>query len=82
MDDEAVRAQGRARLQQEKRLSYRALKRRLPLDDDALEDCKQGLIHAKRLAMDEAEQGLVWIGADQPSPVEAAALDCWAQTGL
>ena len=34
-------------LQREKRVSYRALKRRFDLDDDYLEDVKDELFHAK-----------------------------------
>ena len=40
-------------LQQEKRLSYRALKRRFALDDEYLEDVKAEIIQAKQLARDE-----------------------------
>ena len=47
MDYDAVLAQVLALLQQEKRLSYRVLKRRLHLDDDVLEDLKEDLIYAK-----------------------------------
>jgi hypothetical protein len=34
-------------------VSYRALKRRFALDDDSLEDLKEELIHAQRVATDE-----------------------------
>lgn len=40
-------------LQREKRVSYRALKRRFHLDEDYLEDLKVEIIQAKRLAIDE-----------------------------
>src|SRR5215470_8456193 len=40
-------------LQRQGRVSYRALKRRFALDDDYLEDLKEELIHAQRLATDE-----------------------------
>src|SRR5262245_36056729 len=67
-------------LQREKRVSYRALKRRFALDDEYLEDLKDELIKAKRLAMDEEGAVLVWTGdtptvtlqADQ-SPQQPAA---------
>jgi class 3 adenylate cyclase len=49
-------------LQREKRVSYRALKRRLDLDDDYLEDLKDEMIKAKRLAIDEEGTVLVWTG--------------------
>jgi class 3 adenylate cyclase len=62
MDYEAVLAQVLDLLQREKRLSYRVLKRRLEIDDDELEDLKEDLIYAKRLAVDEAGRVLVWTG--------------------
>src|SRR5215471_16219037 len=52
-------------LQREKRVSYRALKRRFALDDEYLEDLKDELIKAKRLAMDEEGSVLVWTGDTQ-----------------
>src|SRR5215831_13617207 len=54
-----------ALLQREKRVSYRALKRRFALDDEYLEDLKDELIKAKRLAMDEEGSVLVWTGDPQ-----------------
>jgi len=66
-------------LQQEKRLSYRALKRRFALDDEYLEDVKAELIQAKQVARDEDGAVLVWTGSDatppaplpQPAPADA-----------
>ena len=66
-------------LQQEKRLSYRALKRRFALDDEYLEDVKAEIIQAKQLARDEDNAVLVWTGSgdtlpsppSQPAPEEA-----------
>jgi class 3 adenylate cyclase len=49
-------------LQREKRVSYRGLKRRFDLDDEYLEDLKEELIGAKRLATDEDGRFLVWRG--------------------
>jgi class 3 adenylate cyclase len=49
-------------LQRQGRVSYRALKRRFALDDDYLEDLKEELIHAQRLATDEDGRVLVWAG--------------------
>src|SRR4029434_4606195 len=49
-------------LQREKRVSYRALKRRFALDDEYLEDLKADLVEAKRLAVDEDGKVLVWTG--------------------
>src|SRR5262245_51762139 len=50
-------------LQREKRVSYRGLKRRFDLDDEYLEDLKEELIGARRLAADEDGRFLVWTGA-------------------
>jgi class 3 adenylate cyclase len=63
MDYETVLAQVLALLQQEHRLSYRVLKRRLHLDDDLLDDIKEDLIYAKKLAVDEEGRVLVWAGS-------------------
>jgi class 3 adenylate cyclase/predicted ATPase len=49
-------------LQREKRVPYRVLKRRFALDDDYIEDLKLDLIEAKRLAVDENDRILVWLG--------------------
>jgi len=73
MDYEAVRAQVLALLQQEQRLSYRVLKRQLQLDDDTLEDLKEDLIYAKKLAVDEDGRVLVWLGASGTSPGQQGA---------
>jgi TOMM system kinase/cyclase fusion protein len=76
MDYEAIMAKVLALLQQEKRVAYRVLKRRLQLDDDLLEDLKDDLIYAKRLAVDEEGKVLVWAGIDglvtvpMPSPTQ------------
>ncbi len=51
-------------LQREKRVSYRDLKRRFALDDECLEDLKEELIGAKRLAVDEDGRFLVWTGGE------------------
>jgi class 3 adenylate cyclase len=70
-------------LQQEKRLSYRALKRRFALDDEYLEDLKAELIQAKQVARDEAGAVLVWTGsgdtppAPPPPPASGEAQPAW-----
>ena len=53
-------------LQREGRVTYRALKRRFALDDDYLEDLKGEIIKAKRLAVDEDGEVLVWVGNSSP----------------
>jgi hypothetical protein len=50
-------------LQRQGRVSYGALKRRFALDDDYLQDLKDELINAQRLAVDEDGKVLVWVGA-------------------
>jgi hypothetical protein len=58
-------------LQRDKRVPYRVLKRRFDLDDEYLEDLKMDLIEAKRLASDENDRILVWLGeagSTAPSP--------------
>ena len=76
MDYDAILAQVMTLLQQEQRLSYRVLKRRLQLDDDLLEDLNEDLIYAKKLAVDEDGRVLVWTaGAGQePQPAPEGIL--------
>ncbi len=69
MTFDEVLAQVQELLQREKRVSYRGLKRRFALDDDYLEDLKEELIYAKRLAVDEDGKVLVWIGEGQVTAV-------------
>ena len=68
MDYDAFLAQALAFLQQEHRLAYRVLKRRFQLDDDTLEDLKDDLIYAKKLAVDEDGRVLVWTGGEAQPP--------------
>src|SRR5216683_7794489 len=65
MDYDALVAKVIELLQREKRVPYRVLKRRFDLDDDYIEDLKIDLIEAKRLAIDEHDRILVWIGDAQ-----------------
>src|SRR5262245_19964484 len=62
-----------ALLRQRKRLTYCLLKREFALDDETLEDLKDELIYAQKLAVEEDERVLVWIGGTEgthavPSP--------------
>src|SRR5262245_51753721 len=68
MTFEEVLAQIIEMLQREKRISYRALKRHFALDDAYLDDLKEELIYAKRLALDEDSRVLVWAG-DAEAPL-------------
>src|SRR5712692_5789484 len=73
-------------LQQDKRLSYRALKRQFDLDDDYLDDLKAELIEVRRVAVDEDGRVLVWTGeADvplSPLPEHGSARQPDTQEGL
>ena len=62
MTFDEVLTQVRELLEREGRIAYRILKRRFELTDDDLEDLKADLIDAKRLAVDEDDKVLVWIG--------------------
>src|SRR5262252_7555587 len=59
-------------LQREKRVPYRSLKRRFDVDDEYIADLKIDLIEAKRLAVDENDRILVWIGEVQAVISEVA----------
>jgi class 3 adenylate cyclase/tetratricopeptide (TPR) repeat protein len=56
-------------LQREQRVSYRALKVRFQLNDDLLEAVKDEVIYAKKLAIDEENRVLVWVGDQATSPL-------------
>ena len=72
MDYDAILTEVRALLQREQRLSYRVLERRLQLDDDVLEDLKEDLIYAKKLAVDEDGRVLVWTAGISRAPTTAS----------
>jgi predicted ATPase/class 3 adenylate cyclase len=50
------------------RVTYRALKRQFHLDDEVLDDLKEELIKAQRVAMDENGDVLVWVGDIDSTP--------------
>jgi class 3 adenylate cyclase len=62
MDFYEVVGQVRVLLQRQGRVSYRALKRQFGVDDAYIEDLKEEIIHAQRLAVDEDNRVLVWTG--------------------
>jgi TOMM system kinase/cyclase fusion protein len=62
MDFDALLAQVRELLQRQGRVSYRALKLRFQLDDEALAALTDELIYAERVARDEEDRVLVWGG--------------------
>jgi predicted ATPase/class 3 adenylate cyclase len=53
------------------RVSYRALRVQLHLDDETIEALKDELIHAQHVAMDEDGRVLVWTGGDGGTPAPA-----------
>jgi hypothetical protein len=73
MDFDQVLDQAIEMLQRRGRLTYRTLKRQFDLDDETFEDLKEELVYGQRLAKDEEERVLVWIGepASTPSPAPA-----------
>src|SRR5215831_1624323 len=79
MTFDEVLAQTVELLQREGRVSYRALKRRFSLDDEYLDDLKTEIIRAKRLAIDEDGEVLVWTGT-QPSAAAASKPRANAET--
>jgi class 3 adenylate cyclase/tetratricopeptide (TPR) repeat protein len=75
MEFDEVLAQAVDLLRREKRVSYRALKRRFSLDDEYLEDLKDEIIKAKKLAADEDGSVLVWTGQTEPTSEPAPVKD-------
>src|SRR5262245_41934105 len=67
MSFDEVLSQTIALLQRERRVSYRGLKRRFGVDDAFLEDLKAEIVKAKKLAIDEEGEVLVWVGEDSVS---------------
>jgi predicted ATPase/class 3 adenylate cyclase len=56
------------------RLTYRALKRQFNLDDAYLEDLKEELIKAERVARDDEGDVLVWIGDHEQTTEQPPAI--------
>ena len=75
MTFDEVLAQTVELLQREGRVSYRALKRRFSIDDEYLDDLKTEVIRAKRLAIDEDGEVLVWTGGPRPPEPGSAPHD-------
>ena len=72
MDFVAVLDQVITLLRQRGRLTYRTLRRQFELDDTVLEDLEEELIYGQRLAVDEDERVLVWMG-DTAAPTPLAS---------
>jgi class 3 adenylate cyclase len=75
MNFDEVLAQVLDLLQRQGRVAYRALKVRFNLDDEYLEGIKDEIIHARRLAVDEAGKVLVWTGASATAPMQEQRAD-------
>jgi class 3 adenylate cyclase len=65
-------AQAIARLQQDKRVSYRALKRQFVLDDAAFEDLQDAILYTYPQVSHDTGRGLVWTPAPPAVTPEAA----------
>src|SRR5215510_484619 len=72
MEFDAVLAQVLDLLQREGRVSYRALKLRLQLNDEYIEALKDEIIEVKRQAIDRDGRVLVWIGDASTAPEPGA----------
>jgi class 3 adenylate cyclase/tetratricopeptide (TPR) repeat protein len=73
MDFYAVLDQVLDLLRQRGRVTYNALKRQFGLDDVCLQDLKDEIIVAQRVAVDEDDKVLVWTGGAAVPPLPAAA---------
>jgi class 3 adenylate cyclase/predicted ATPase len=71
MDFDALFGEIREFLQRQGRVSYRALKLRFDLNDEALAAVKDEFIYAQRVAQDEDDRVLVWTGAPGTTPESA-----------
>src|SRR5919201_752133 len=60
-------------LRHQGRVTYNALKRQFDLDDACLQDLRDEIIEAQRLAVDENDRVLVWTGDVATPPPPAAA---------
>ena len=67
-----VLVQAVAWLQQDKRVSYGALKRQFALDDAALEDLQDAILYTYPQVRNDAGRGLVWTPAAPAVAAEAA----------
>jgi hypothetical protein len=56
-------------LQRRGRVTYRALKLQLRLDDDHLEALTDELLYAHPHVVEDDGRGLIWTGATRPTPM-------------
>src|SRR5262245_2192133 len=71
-----------ALLRERGRVTYRGLKREFQLDDALLEDLKDELINAQRLAVDEGAAMLVWTGRSAAGIGQQAEAERWLHTAV
>ena len=69
MDFDAMLEQVLALVQQQRRVSYRAIKRRFEVEDDFLEDLKEEILFAHPHIVDEEGRGFVWTAPETVPPV-------------
>jgi class 3 adenylate cyclase/predicted ATPase len=69
-------------LQQDHRISYRALKRQFGLDEEYLADLKDELINVRQVAVDQDATMLVWVGESHTASAPPSAPSPLAQTAL
>jgi class 3 adenylate cyclase len=82
MSFDEVLSQTIALLQRERRVSYRGLKRCFGVDDAFLEDLKAEVVKAKKLAIDEEGEVLVWVGEDRVSGRASGPINAGEQAAL
>jgi len=75
MTFEEILEQAIATVRQRRRVSYRALKLQLRVDDDVLEAVKDELVYAQRVARDEDGRVLVWCGDGAPASSDSVAAE-------
>jgi class 3 adenylate cyclase/predicted ATPase len=68
-------------LRQRGRVSYRALKREFAFDDALLADLKEELVDVQRVARDENDTMLVWLGEGAGGPARSQERRAWAPVG-
>ncbi len=62
-------------LQQDKRVSYRALKREFDIDDDYIEDVKEALLYAHASTVQADARGFTWASKTEATPVMTSQPD-------
>jgi hypothetical protein len=80
MTFDEVLEQMRELLASKGRVTYRALKVRFGVDDEYLAACKEELIEAERVAVDENGKVLVWVGAAPGAKFQVPGQDAQPRT--